>query len=236
VAHRSSENALAVFLSENLAPVAPVALERVKDLFDVRRNPATIYEKLLPMAALNPSLPVYGLRSPGCFDPFEMAARAVLGQQISVKAAGALAARVAQAFGTPVQTGIGELTLAFPSPQDILALKGSAEENFGPLGVFATRARAILALASAIANGEIDFSPTADPEEETKKLMAIRGVGEWTAQYVAMRALGWADAFLATDAGVKKALGLSPGAARKRAEAWRPYRSYAVFNLWSTLG
>ena len=160
----------------------------------------------------------------------------MLGQQITVKAAGTLAGRIAQAYGTPIQTGMEGLTHIFPSPEDVLALEGVIENHFGALGVTAARSKTIYELARAFVQGEIDFGLCAQPEEEMKKLTAIRGIGSWTAQYMAMRAMEWPDAFLETDAGVKKALRPCTGKELlKMAEAWRPWRSYATVNLWNTL-
>ena len=104
------------------------------------------------------------------------------------------------------------------------------------MGVIAARSGSIFALAGALARGEIDLNQCADPEREMKKLREIRGIGPWTAQYVAMRTMGWPDAFLETDAGIKRAL---PDRSAKEllelAERWRPWRSYATLNLWNTL-
>ena len=236
VGHKPEQNALTVTVSETLWPALPQVLARIRRLFDLYCGPDTIYEALQTMNGIRPGLCVLGTRLPGCFDAFEMAVRAVLGQQISVKAAGTLAARVATTYGTPVQTGIAGLTHVFPSPEDILALGGDIENHLGALGVTSTRSKAIYELARAVAQREIDFDLCAQPEEEIKKLMAIRGVGSWTAQYIAMRAMGWPDAFLETDAGVKKAL--APYTSKEllgMAETWRPWRSYATINLWNTL-
>jgi AraC family transcriptional regulator of adaptative response / DNA-3-methyladenine glycosylase II len=167
---------------------------------------------------------------------FEMAVRAVLGQQITVKAANTLAARIVDVYGAPVQTGIEGLTRIFPSPEDILALDGAIENHLGALGVTAARSKTIYELAQTLAQGKIDIDLCAQPEEEMKKLMAIRGIGSWTAQYIAMRSMEWPDAFLETDAGVKKALGnYSSRELLRMAEAWRPWRSYATVNLWNSL-
>ena len=188
------------------------------------------------MNELRPGLCTLGTRLPGCFDSFEMAVRAVLGQQITVKAAGTLAARLVQAFGTHVETGIDGLTHIFPSADDILALGDDIESRLGELGVTSARSRTIFDLARALQKKDIDLDLCANPEEEIKKLMAIKGIGNWTAQYIAMRALGWPDAFLETDAGVKKALApYTPKELLQMAEAWRPWRSYATVNLWNTL-
>jgi AraC family transcriptional regulator of adaptative response / DNA-3-methyladenine glycosylase II len=117
-----------------------------------------------------------------------------------------------------------------------LALGGNIEDHLGSLGVIATRSRTIYELARVLAQREINFDLCAQPEEKMKKLTAIRGIGSWTAQYIAMRAMEWPDAFLETDAGVKKAL--EPYTSKElleMAEAWRPWRSYATVNLWNSL-
>lgn len=236
VGHKPKKKALTVTVSETLLPVLPQVLARVRHLFDLYCDPDAVYERLRVMNDLRPGLCVLGTRLPGCFNAFEMAVRAVLGQQITVKAASTLAARLVNTYGTPIQTGIEGLTHVFPAPEDILALNGPVENYLGPLGVIAARAKTIYELARAITQGEIDFDLPAQPQEEIKKLMAIRGIGSWTAQYIAMRAMEWPDAFLETDAGVKKAL--QPYTSKellKMAEAWRPWRSYATVNLWNTL-
>jgi AraC family transcriptional regulator of adaptative response / DNA-3-methyladenine glycosylase II len=236
VGHKPKKNALAVTVSETLLPVLPQVLARVRHLFDLYCDPDAVYETLKAMNGIRPGLCVLGTRVPGCFNVFEMAVRAVLGQQITVKAAGTLAARIVAAYGTPVQTGIKGLTHIFPSPEDILALGGPIENHLGVLGVIAARSRTIYELARFLAQREINFGLCAMPEEEMKKLTAIRGIGSWTAQYIAMRAMEWPDAFLETDAGVKKAL--EPYTSKElleMAEAWRPWRSYATINLWNSL-
>lgn len=236
VGHRPEKHALSVTVSETLLPVLSQLLARIRHLFDLHCDPQAIYEVLSAMNELRPGLCVLGTRLPGCFDPFEMVVRAVLGQQITVKAAGTLAFRLVAAYGAPVETGIEGLTHAFPSPKDLLALDGAIENHLGRLGVIASRSRTIQALAQAFAQKEIDFSPCARPEAEMKKLMAIRGIGSWTAKYIAMRAMEWPDAFLETDAGVKKALpSYTPAKLLTLAEAWRPWRSYATVNLWNSL-
>ncbi len=237
VAHLPEKSALSVTLSDALLPVLPQVLARVRHLFDLHCDSETVYESLSAMNQLRPGLCVRGTRLPGCFDAFEMVVRAVLGQQISVKAASTLAARTVAAFGVPIETGIEGLTHAFPSPEALLALGGPLENHLGPLGVTTARANTIRLLAESFVSGDIDFGLCAQPEQEMKKLLALRGIGPWTAQYIAMRAMGWPDAFLETDAGVKKALEpMSPKEMLQWAEAWRPWRSYATVNLWNSLG
>jgi AraC family transcriptional regulator of adaptative response / DNA-3-methyladenine glycosylase II len=173
-----------------------------------------------------------GTRLPGCFNAFEMAVRAVLGQQITVKAASTLASRIVNAYGVPVQTDIEGLTHIFPAPAIILSMGADVENKLGTLGVTAARSKTIYELAKAFVGKEIDFGFCVQPEEEIKKLMTIRGIGSWTAQYIAMRAMEWPDAFLETDAGVKKALpNFSSKELLSLAETWRPWRSYATLNL-----
>jgi len=236
VGHQPKKNALAVTVSDTLLPVLPQVLARIRHLFDLYCDPEAVYETIRAMNHIRPGLCVLGTRVLGCFNAFEMAVRAVLGQQITVKAASTLAARIAQTYGRPVQTGIRGLTHIFPLPEAIFALDRAIPKHFGALGVIAARSNTIYELAQAFVQGKIEFDLPAQPEEEMKKLMAIRGIGSWTAQYIAMRAMGWPDAFLETDSGIKKAL--QPHTSKellKMAEAWRPWRSYATVNLWNTL-
>lgn len=236
VGHRPQKNALTVTVSSDLLSALPHLLARVRNLFDLYCCPDAVYETLSVMNNLKPGLCVPGTRLPGCFEPFEMAVRTVLGQQISVKAAGTLAGRIAEKFGTPVNTGIDGLTHTFPIAHDIIALEGDITDHLGPLGVTRARSNTILGLARKIASGEIDFTLCLQPEAEIRKLMTISGIGIWTAQYIAMRAMGWPDAFPHTDLGIKKALApLSGPEILQEGEAWRPWRSYATINLWNSL-
>lgn len=236
VSHLPKKNALAVTVDSTLLPVLPQVLARVRHLFDLYCEPGAIYETLTAMNTLRPDLCVPGTRLPGCIDPFEMTVRAVLGQQITVKAAGTLAGRLAASYGTPVETGIDGLTRTFPSYSNILALTGSITDHLGPLGITRARAQTIWELAKAFAESRIDFNLCAHPESEIQKLMALPGIGAWTAQYIAMRAMNWPDAFPHTDYGVKKALTpFMDNDILKTAEAWRPWRSYATINLWNSL-
>jgi AraC family transcriptional regulator of adaptative response / DNA-3-methyladenine glycosylase II len=236
VGDKPTDNALSVTISETLRPVLPRVLARIRHLFDLYCDPYAIYETLQVMNTIRPGICILGTRLPGCFNVFEMMVRAVLGQQISVKAASTLAARIVNVYGTPVLTNIEGLTHVFPSPETIFAMGNDIENNLGTLGVIRARSKTIYELARALVQGEIDLEFCVQPEEDMKKLMKIRGIGSWTAQYIAMRAMEWTDSFLETDAGVKKAL---PGYSSKEllslAEAWRPWRSYATVNLWNAL-
>ncbi len=236
VGHRPQKNALAVTVSSALLPALPLMLARVRNLFDLYCYPDAVYETLSVMNNIRPGLCVPGARLPGCFEPFEMSVRAALGRRMTVKAAGVLAGRLAEAYGMPVDTGVEGLTRTFPSAQDIAALDGDIADRLGPLGITRTRANAIFALARKIVNKEIDFALCVQPQTEIEKLLSIPGIGSWTAQYIAMRAMGWPDAFPHTDHGVKKALEpLSGNEILEMAEAWRPWRGYATINLWNSL-
>jgi AraC family transcriptional regulator of adaptative response / DNA-3-methyladenine glycosylase II len=167
-----------------------------------------------------------------------MTVRTVLGQQVTVRAASTLATRLVESFGTPLPQTLqtDELRHAFPAPADIVALGEGAIDRLGSLGIFATRAQTIMELARSFTRGTIDYSLSAQPEAEIEKLLALPGIGRWSAHYIAMRAMGWPDAFLDTDYGVKKALEPhSPREIRKLSEAWRPWRSYATVSLWNSL-
>lgn len=236
VSHLPEKKALNVEASVSLLPVLPQVLARVRHLFDLGCDPAAVHDALNRMNALAPGLQILGTRLPGSFDPFEMAVRAVLGQQVTLGAARTLATRIVEQYGIPVQTPIDGLSHAFPSAERICALQGDIEGHLGPLGIIRTRARTIRALAQALAERQIDFGPGAEPEQEVEKLLALPGIGPWTAHYIAMRAMAWPDAFLPTDYGVKKALApRTPRQISELALEWRPWRSYATVNLWNSL-
>lgn len=228
VRHDADRHELLVRLSDELLPVCAIILERVKRLFDLQADPAIIARALGPLAAKRP-----GLRLPGSFNNFEMAARAVLGQQISVMGARTLAGRLALRYGSVMDTPHAALTRLFPKPQQI-ARASTAE--IGSLGITGQRARTLIALAQAIAGGALRLEPGRRIEETLAQLRKIPGIGEWTAQYIAMRALSWPDAFPHTDLGIRKALGnKTTQEILKRAEKWRPWRAYAAIHLWSHL-
>jgi AraC family transcriptional regulator, regulatory protein of adaptative response / DNA-3-methyladenine glycosylase II len=229
-------NSLSITLAPTLLPVLSQVLLRIKCLFDVNCNPSEIYEKLKIMDQISSDICIPGMRVPGCFDPFEISVRAILGQQVTVKAARTLAMRLAAAFGGKVETPFEELSIALPDPETIYKLKSPIENHLGPLGITGARARSIYALAETLVTGSISFLPGADPLKEMEKLRNIPGLGPWTVQYIGMRAFGWPDAFPHTDHGVKKALsGIKPQDILNLSQAWKPWRSYATLNLWNSL-
>lgn len=236
VANRPKKNSLAITLATTLLPVLSQVLMRIKFLFDLNCSPDKVSEKLEAMNELAPNIYMPGIRVPGCFDPFEMSVRAILGQQVTIKAANTLAMRLVNAFGEKIETPFAELTFTFLQPDNICALEGPIETYLGPLGITSARARSILALAEALTSNSITLSYSAIPAVEMEKLYKLPGFGPWTVQYIAMRALGWPDAFPHTDYGVKKALsGRSPQEILALSKAWSPWRSYATVLLWNSL-
>jgi AraC family transcriptional regulator of adaptative response / DNA-3-methyladenine glycosylase II len=220
----AAENfALKVDVSLSLVPVLSCVTARLKRLFDTDSRPGEIRQVLGDMADARP-----GLRLPGCFDAFEMGVRAVLGQQITVKAARTLATRLASELGEKADTPFPGLYRFFPTPQKLLETSG---DTLGRLGVVRSRQRALHALAEFALSGGLE--PRADIEGQIRDLKKLPGVGEWTAQYIAMRALDWPDAFPHTDYAVKAAMGnIPPGEILEIAERWRPWRAYAAMYLW----
>ncbi|HEY9446006.1 MAG TPA: AlkA N-terminal domain-containing protein, partial [Burkholderiales bacterium] len=219
---------LRIAVSASLAKALPPVLSRVKALMDLACHPADVAQALGTLAKRHP-----GLRVPGAFDGFEIAVRAILGQQVTVAAARTVAGRFAATFGDPIATPFPSLTTLFPTATRVAELSPG---SIARLGMPGARARTVVALARAVADERIVLMPNADVESTLEGLRALPGVGEWTAQYIAMRALSWPDAFPHTDLGVMKALG-ETGARRvlAAAEAWRPWRAYAVMHLWQSL-
>jgi AraC family transcriptional regulator of adaptative response / DNA-3-methyladenine glycosylase II len=219
---------LRVTVSASLAKALPPVLSRVKALMDLACHPAEVAQALGALARSHP-----GLRVPGAFDGFEVAVRAILGQQVTVAAARTIAGRFAAAFGDSLETPFGSLNRIFPLAERVAQLPYG---RIARLGMPGARARSVVALARAVADGGLALMPNADIEATLDKLRALPGVGEWTAQYIAMRALAWPDAFPHTDLGVMKALGETDARRVLAAgEAWRPWRAYAVMHLWQSL-
>jgi len=229
----AEKNRLRLTFSSGLADVLPLVLAKTKRLFDTDCLPDAVDMGLSDFhARAGDAFHIPGIRLPGCADGFEMAVRAILGQQITVKAANTLAGRVAREFGSQIETPFDGLSTVFPQPEDFCA--PDAEERLGALGVIRQRSHAICALAHSLRSGEIVLEPGADTPDMRGKLLALPGIGEWTLQYLLMRAYNDPDALPSTDYAVKQAF---PGASRAEIEAaaeqWRPWRSYAVISLWS---
>lgn len=202
-------------------------VERIRAMFDLNADWISISQTLRNDPVLAQRMQAHpGLRVAGCWDAFELAIRAILGQQVSVKTATTLAGRLAHQFGKPV-CGPKLLTHLFPEPAVL------AYAQLGSIGLTTTRAQTIRSLARTVCDGKISFTGIVDPERFVEQLCAIPGIGQWTAQYVCLRALGQPDAFPSTDLGLLRAMNLSnPKELERRAEAWRPWRAYAAMYLW----
>lgn len=225
---------LAVDLATSLAPVLPTILARLRNLFDLDARPDIIAGHLTHDPLLSSQVKKYpGLRVPGAFDSFELALRAILGQQISVRGASTLAGRIANQFGEPITTPLPCLNRVTPTAGHIAAARPTAITS---LGLTTTRADCLRHLAKAVASHEIDLEPGMEPEHTVAQLLKLLGIGPWTAEYIAMRALRWPDAFPAGDLGLLKATKLKSATALSTiSERWRPWRSYAALHLWQSL-
>ena len=220
-------NALRLDISASLGPVLPSVTRRAKRLFDTAAEPQVIADCLGSLCS-NP-----GVRVPGAFDGFEVAVRAILGQQVTVKGARTLAGRLVAAFGESIQSPVEGLTHTFPTPE---VLASCEIGDIASLGIVGARSKSIQCIAQAVAAGELKLLPGVDVETALDKLRSLPGVGEWTAQYIAMRALSYPDAFPASDLGVLKALRTSKEReALDESEKWKPWRAYATMHLWRGL-
>jgi AraC family transcriptional regulator of adaptative response / DNA-3-methyladenine glycosylase II len=203
-------------------------IERIRAMFDLNADWAAIMESLKTDPALASRLEAApGLRVPGCWNGFELAVRAILGQQITVRGATVLAGRIVRSLGQSLSAANG-LTHLFPSPEVL------ADARLTNIGLPRARAETVRVLARAVSDGQISFEGIVDSDDLLTRLCEIPGIGKWTAQYVAMRALGEPDAFPTGDLGLLRALSLaSPRELEHRAEAWRPWRAYAAIYLWN---
>jgi len=205
-------------------------VSRCRQLLDLDADPHAIAaalaadEVLAPLVAARP-----GLRVPGACDGFELAVRAVLGQQVSVAAARTFAGRIAARYGTPLDpaggAGTGGPHLLFPRAGEL------AEADLSGLGLTGARQVTLRALAAAVASGRLSLDPGADPQETAALLAGLPGIGPWTVSYALMRAVADPDAFPAADLGLRRAMGWL-GCDPARAERWRPWRAYAALHLW----
>jgi AraC family transcriptional regulator of adaptative response / DNA-3-methyladenine glycosylase II len=217
-------------VSDSLRDVLPQVIRRVRAAFDLDADPQSIN------AVLHDAFPRGdGLRVPGAFNGYELAVRAVLGQQITVAAARTLAQRLVDRFGAALETPRPGLTRVFPAAEVLARAEGDA---LGQLGIVRQRQAAIVGIARAVAEQRLRLFPGAEVDATVAQLKALPGIGDWTAQYIAMRALRWPDAFPAGDVALHKALGVQgmrhpAREAEAASQAWKPWRSYAVIRTWS---
>ena len=223
---------LVLRVSDSLCEVLPLVIRRVRAMFDLDADPAAIN------SVLQASFPnTGGQRVPGALDGYELAVRAVLGQQVTVAAARTLAQRLVEKFGEPIETPWPQLSRLFPAPA---VLAAASSDALGQLGIVRQRQAAITGIARAVAEKRLQLHGGADINATIALLKALPGIGDWTAQYIAMRALRWPDAFPAADVALHKALKLqglkNPAKQAEQASlAWKPWRSYAVIRAWSGL-
>ncbi len=235
VTHLPDRRQLELEAAPSLSPVLMPLLARVRSQFDLDANPSQIEEHLRQDALLAPRIDALpGLRVPGAFDAFELAVRAVLGQQVSVAGATTLSGRLVQRFGKPVVTPYASVSYHFPLAEDLAALESA---DIAAIGLPQTRAQTIGNLAQFAAQGGLHMPPGLPLDEAVARLKTVRGIGDWTAHYIALRALRFPDAFPAGDLGLQKAAAgdgarLTEKQLAARAVAWSPWRGYAALALW----
>lgn len=244
VSHLPADNQLLIELGSQFAPVLMQLMHRVRQQFDLDANPAVIEAHLHHDALLRQQMArTPGLRVPGAFSTFELAVRAVLGQQVSVAGATTVTARLVRALGDAVDPDTAApqpaLTHHFPTPQQLAV---ATPDQIAALGMPGSRAATVIALARFAEAGGLDPAPGTTLNDAVSQLKTVKGIGEWTAQYIAMRALRYPDAFPAGDLGLQKAI-TQAGADRRCTEAQllqrvaplSPWRSYAALLLWHSL-
>nr|WP_245416334.1 AlkA N-terminal domain-containing protein [Microvirga sp. 17 mud 1-3] len=237
VSHLAEKESLEAVIRFPGVQALPSIVARVRRVFDLGADVMTVTSHLAQDPQLAPLVTARpGLRVPGGWDGFEVAMRAILGQQVSVEAGRQLGSRLTRICGTPFpesQAQNDDLTLAFPTAAQVLAA------DISSLGMPNARKAALKAVAEAAVAEPDLFRPLGTVEETVARLSAIRGIGEWTAHYIALRAVREPDAFPASDIGLLRgAAGRdgarpSPAELQKRAEAWRPWRAYAAQHLWA---
>lgn len=213
-------------------------VQRLRRMFDLDADPQAIADTLSKDARFKPLLAQRpGLRLPSGWDGFEIAVRAIIGQQVSVAAARTLASRLAQKYGQPLPQPFADARVAdalahlFPTPEKLV------DADLESIGLIRSRAQTVRGVAQALLDGRVDFRPERTLDDFVSRWVALPGIGPWTAQYIALRALGHPDAFPVEDLVLQKALPadgtrMTPKALAARAEAWRPWRGYAVIHLW----
>jgi AraC family transcriptional regulator, regulatory protein of adaptative response / DNA-3-methyladenine glycosylase II len=219
-------------VSDSLRNVLPTVIARMRAALDLDADPKAINAVLGPHFA-----GTEGIRVPGCVDGFEVAIRAVVGQQVTVAAGRTLTERIAHTFGQAIGTPYPALSRLFPTPD---ALAHATPDALGALGIVKQRQAAIIALSQAVDSGSLNLNTPVNALATIEQLKTLPGIGDWTAQYIAMRALRWPDAFPAGDVALHNALGVRSEkhparAAEAASQAWRPWRSYAVLRAWQAL-
>ncbi len=229
VAHQPSRHAVVLDVGIPDRRLLRRIVERVRRMFDLRCDPALVGAHLGEDKLLRGALAAHpGIRMPGAWDPFELAVRAVVGQQISVRAATTVAGRLASMFGAPVAAG-GTLVRLFPTAEQL------ADAPLERVGLMPARASTVRSLARAVLDRTVFFESASGVDAMIAALERVRGIGEWTSQYIAMRAFGERDAFMPGDLVLRRiAGGCSARELERRSHVWRPWRAYAVMLLWQS--
>ena len=226
----AGHDVLVLEVDATLAPALMPLCSRVKHLFDLVAEPDAIERHLVRSGFGRIGRGARGLRVPGAWDGFELAVRAILGQQVSVTGATTLMGRLTRLLGTPFAGGPDGLTHLAPTAEQIADAGVNAIRG---IGLPAARAATIDELSRRVAAGSLSLEPDVDVKSLMRALTEIRGIGPWTAEYIAMRALHWPDAFPASDLVLRRnAGGLTTAQLNRVAESWRPWRSYAAMHLW----
>jgi len=229
----SDQRSLRVEIPASLTPALMPLLAKLRHLFDLDADPVIIGQQLSASGLEKQVVARPGLRVPGAMDGFDVALRAVLGQQVSVKGATTMAGRFAAQFGESIATPDERLRVGTPVAARVA---NATVAELRALGVTTARAETIRALASAVASGALRIEPNVDVARTMAQLTALPGIGDWTAQYVAMRAFRWPDGFPASDLWLRRAVGgLTAARLTKESERWQPWRAYAAMHLWSSV-
>ncbi|WP_278414148.1 DNA-3-methyladenine glycosylase family protein [Stutzerimonas kunmingensis] len=229
---QADRSALELTLSDSLQQATLPLVGQVRRMFDLDADPQAIATHFASDPALGPLIAAHpGLRLPAAYDPFEQAVRAVVGQQVTVKAAVTITRRLVERLGEPLQDALPGLEMLFPTAQAI------ADDPLDNIGMPSKRAQALRRLAAAVAEGALQLHVEDSADALVQRLCELPGIGPWTAEYIALRGFGVADAFPAADLGLLKAPlwgadGISAKALAGRAEAWRPWRAYAAIHIW----
>ncbi|MGH9372310.1 MAG: AlkA N-terminal domain-containing protein, partial [Vicinamibacterales bacterium] len=232
VTQSRKKHALMLEFTHSLTPVLSALLSRVRALFDLDARPDLIARQLATDARLAAAVKAHpGLRLPGAFNGFELGVRAILGQQVTVKAGTTIACRLVETLGDPIVTPFAALNRLTPTPARVSA---ASVDDIARHGIVAARAKSLIAFARAQVSGELCLDGgVLHPDDAIGRLSELPGIGPWTAHYIAMRALHWPDAFPKEDIVVRKSLGnVTAKEAEVLSESWRPWRSYAVMHLW----
>ena len=226
----AERDGLQLEVSASLLPVLLAVVARVRRLFDLDAEPEKIASHLTSAGFGVLRGEARGIRVPGAADTFELAIRAVLGQQVSVKGATTLMSRLTDAFGEPFHTEHAPLTHLPVAPE---RLAGATPRDIAGIGLPLARATTLHTMAREVASGALHIDPDADVRALTRQLMELPGVGPWTAEYIMMRAVHWPDAFPASDLVLRRSAGgITPARLLRLSERWRPWRSYAAMHLW----